>query len=393
MNVNIGEHPIWSKVSPIKKPFHLMRISLAKQFSRLFARDKFIGITGTVGKTTAAQACLNVLSQKYRTISTIPSLDSIFNIPITLLKVKPNIQKVILEMGIEYIGEMDFYLSMIKPKIAIVTKISYQHSEFLGGVDEIIAEKGKLLEVLPTDGIAILNADDVHTPKLAEMTKAQVVYFGTNPKTANIWADKVRIEDFKTIFGLNYGVERVEIEYPLLGEHQIYPALAAASLGVVEGISLVTIKKGLEKTEPVEHRLQAVSGPNGSVILDDTYNAAPVAVEAAIETLMRIPARRKILVLGEMRELGQYTEELHKQLAALICKEKLDLVLLGPGDTKYIAEELISLGFSEEKVAMNLQNPQIVSYLLKTLVKGDVCLIKGARSNKLDEVVKRITKK
>lgn len=391
--MNINTHPVWTKVSSYKKPFHLIRIRLARQYSKLFSRSKFIGITGTVGKTTTTQACFNVLNQKYKTLATIPSLDPIFNIPITLLKVKPNIQKVILEMGVEYSGEMDFYLSLIRPKTAIITKISYGHSEFLGGIDEIIDEKGRLLEALPPDGVAILNADDVHTPKLAEKTKAELVYFGTNPKTANIWADKVRIENFKTVFGLNYGVERVEVEYPLLGEHQIYPALAAAALGVVEGISLVKIKKGLEKVEPAEHRLQALNGPNGSIILDDTYNAAPVAVEAAINTLLQVPARRRILVLGEMRELGKYTEELHKQIAKLIYKEKIDLVLLGPGDTKFVAEELQSLGFLEDRIATNLQNPQIVSYLLKTLSKGDVCLIKGARSNKLDEVVKRIVKK
>lgn len=391
--MNINAHPVWNKVSPYKKPFHLIRINLARQYAKLFPRGKFIGITGTVGKTTTTQACLNVLSEKYKTIATILSLDPIFNIPITLLKVKPNIQKVILEMGVEYSGEMDFYLSLVKPKTAIVTKISYQHSEFLGGIDEIIEEKGRLLEELPEDGVAILNADDVHTPKLAKKTKAQILYFGTNPKTANIWADKIRIENFKTIFGINYGVERVEVTYPLLGEHQIYPALAAAALGVTENISLVKIKKGLEKAEPADHRLQVFQGPNGSIILDDTYNAAPVAVEAAINTLLQIPARRRILVLGEMRELGKYTEELHRQVAKLIYKEKLDLVLLGSGDTKYIADELQSLGFLEDRMALNLQNSQIVSYLLKTLTKGDVCLIKGARFNKLEEVVKRIVKK
>lgn len=391
--MKINAHPVWDKVSKYKKPLHLARLRIAESFTKFFARSKFIGITGSVGKTTTTLCCYQVLSQKYRTISTIPTLDPIFNIPITLLKMRPGIQKCVLEMGIEYPGEMDFYLDLVKPKTAIFTKIGFAHSEFLGGIDEIINEKGKLLEALPKDGIAILNADDIYVDKLAKKTEANIIYFGTNAETASVWADKIRIENFKTVFGLNYGVERVEVAFELLGSHQIYPALAAAALGVAENISLVMIKKGLEKVSPAEHRMQAIAGVNGSVILDDTYNAAPMAVEAAIRTLQEVPARRRILVLGEMRELGKYAESLHRELAKLLYKEKIDLVLLGQGDTKFVSDELRSLGFFEDRLADNLTNQQIVSYLLQTLTRGDVCLIKGARAIRLDEVVKKITKK
>lgn len=391
--MNINQHPIWEKVSSIKKPLHLIRIKLARSYARLFSNKTFIGVTGSVGKTTTTQACLHVLSQKYKTIATIPSLDPIFNIPITLLKLKPSIKRVILEMGVEYIGEMDFYLSLVKPKTAIVTKIAYAHSEFLGGIDSILEEKGKLVESLPQDGLAILNGDDLYSKKLAEKTKANVIYFGRDSKVNTVWAGNIKIENFKTIFELNYGVERVQIEYQLLGEHQIYPALAASALGISEDIPLVKIKRGLEEILPAEHRLQPLAGPNGSVILDDTYNSSPAAAEAAIDTLMQVSARRRILVLGEMRELGIYSEKLHRQIANKIFKEKIDLVILGQGETKYIAEELLALGFWEEKILTDLQNPQIVSHLLKILAKGDVCLIKGSHAVRLDEVVKRIARK
>ncbi len=391
--MDINDHPVWKAVPKYKKPFHLLRLNLAKQYTKLYPTSTFIGITGSVGKTTCTNACFEVLSQKYSTLATKTSLDPVFNLPITLLKVSPKVKKVILEMGIEYQGEMDFYLSLVRPKIAIVTKIANQHNEFLGSLNDIITEKGKLVEQLPADGFAILNWDDINTRKLAEKTKAQVVFYGTDPKHCNVWAGNIRIENLKTTFELNYGVERIQVTYPLLGEHQIYPALAAAALGIVEGISLGRIKKGLENVAPAEHRLQSLTGPHDSIILDDTYNAAPTAVEAAIMTLLRIPSRRKIVVLGEMRELGEYTEQMHQEIARLIYKEKIDIVILGQGDTRYIAEELESLGYWEDKLFANLQNSQIVALLLKTLVKGDVCLIKGARAVRLDEVVKRITKK
>lgn len=397
--MNIANHPIWDQVTPyktkiskFKKPVHLLRIFLARQYAKLLQKDMFIGITGSVGKTTTTAACRAVLSQKYKVLTTKPNLDPILNIPATILKVTPSINKVIFEMGIEYRGEMDFYLSIIKPKTVVFTRIAHAHSEFLGDVKDIINEKGKLIEQLPEDGVAVLNWDDPNYKKLAEKCKGKIVYYGTDPNNCMVWAANIKIEDFRTTFELNLGVERVKVNYQLLGQHQIYPALAAAALGVAFDIPLTKIKKGLELMQPSEHRLQALHGPNGSILLDDTYNSSPAALEAAIDTLLQIPARRRVLVLGEMRELGEYSENLHKQIAQKIYKEKVDMVFLGQGDAVFIAEELNSLGYWEEKMEHNLQNSQIVSRLLKNLGKGDVCLIKGSRAVRLDEVVKRITK-
>lgn len=398
--MDITTHPIWNQVTayktsiPVfKKPIHLLRIYLARLYAKLYSKDLFVGITGSVGKTTCVQASAAVLSQKGKTLQTLPNLDPVLNIPNTILKLTPKVKKVILEMGIEYKGEMDFYLSLVQPKTVILTKIAYAHSEFLGDLDEIIAEKAKLIESLPEDGIAILNWDDPNSKKLAEKCKGSVYYFGTDPKNCIVWAGNVNVADFKTTFELNLGVERVKVNYQLLGPHQIYPALAAAALGVLNKIPLTKIKLALESIEPGEHRLQVLSGPNGSVILDDTYNSSPSSLEAAIETILKIPARRRCLVLGEMRELGPYSDSLHRKIAQMIYKEKIDLVYLGQGATKIIADELKSLGFWEEKLSTDLSNSQLVSKLLKNLGKGDVCLIKGSRAVRLDEVVKRITKK
>lgn len=398
--MDIKNHPIWTQVTPYntkissyKKPLHLLKIFFSRQYAKFFAKDMFIGITGSVGKTATVHASYKVLSQKYKTICTKTSLDPILNIPSTLLVIKPSTQKVVLEMGIEYKGEMDFYLSLVRPKTVIFTDVYFAHSQFLGKIEEILEEKGKLVEQLPQDGIAILNWDDPYGKKLAEKCKGTVLYYGTDSKNCTVWAGNIRIENLKTIFEINHGVERVLVEYPLLGEHQIYSALAAATLGIVNDIPLTRIKIGLELVEAEPHRMDPVYGPNGSIILDDTYNSSPLAAEAAIDTLMKVSGRRRIVVLGEMRELGSYSEKLHRQVAQKIYKEKVDLVLLGTGDTKYIADELRSLGFWEDRIESDLQNPQIVSKLLKVLGKGDVVLIKGSRGVKLDEVVKRIEKR
>jgi len=399
--VDIFTHPIWRQLAPTskksipayKKPFHLARFFAARSFAKLFPRNIFIGITGTVGKTTTVAAAKLVLGQKYKTLSTIPSLDPILNIPITILKVKPNTKKVILEMGIEYPNEMDIYLSLVRPATAVVTTIAYQHSQFLGDLKSIAAEKGKLVTQLPKKGLAVLNYDDLLVREMAVKTEAEVIYFGTDNKHCHVWAGNVKIENFRTSFELNYGVERVKIDYPLLGIHQIYPALAAAALGISAGLSLSTIKKGLEKMEPQEHRLDTLEGMSGSTIIDDSYNGSPISVEAALDTLMRIPARRRIVVLGETKELGKFSEEQHRQIGRLIHRDRVDLVLLGTGEAGFIADELTSLGFPAERMEYNLTNTDIIKKLIKVLGKGDVCLVKGSRSLRLDEVVDRVLKK
>lgn len=398
--MDITSHPIWDQITPyktripvLKKPMHLLRIYLAKQYAKLYPQEMFIGVTGSVGKTTCVQIAAAVLSQKFKTLTTRPNLDPVLNIPITLLKLNPTVKKVILEMGVEYKGEMDFYLSLIKPKTVIFTKISYAHNEYLGSINEILQEKGKLIESLGEEGVAVLNWDDINSKKLAARCKGSTIYYGTDPKACTVWAGNIRIENFMTTFELNLGVERVKVNFKLLGSHQVYPALAATTLGVIYDIPLTKIKLALESIEPSEHRLEVLAGPNNAIVLDDTYNSSPAALDAAIDTLLQVPARRRILVLGEMKELGKYSDQLHRQVAQRIYKEKLDLVFLGLGDAQIIADELKSLGFWEERVDANLQNSQLVSKLLKILGKGDVCLIKGSRAIRLDEVVKRITKK
>lgn len=395
--MQIEKHPIWKNVSPIKKPFHLVRLFAAKSLVNFFSPSMFIGVTGSVGKTTTTICCTHVLDQKFRTLSstasTVVNLDPIFNIPITLLKIRPKVNKVILEMGVEYPDEMDFYLSIVAPATAIVTNVSYSHSQYLGTIEQIFQEKSKIVQQLPANGTAILNWDDDSVRKMADLTSAKIIFYGTDGKNCHIWASNIKVSNYQTSFEINYGVERVAVNLRLVGRHQVYPALAAAALGVINGISLIAIKKGLEEVEPTEHRLSLLEGLNDTVILDDTYNnSSPIGIEAALDVLNDLPAKRRILIYGEMKELGTYSPSMHRRVGQKIYKNKVDLVLLGSGDTHFIEEELKALGFASEKIEVNLSNPQIVTRILRIAHMGDLILVKGSRSGRFDEVVKRISK-
>ncbi len=365
-------------------PIFFLRNYLARQYAKLYPREMFIGVTGMVGKTACVAACNAVLSKKYKTLTTKPGLEPSLNIPSTILKLNPKIKKVVLEMGVKNEMEMDFYLSLVKPKVVILTEC---------GSDGVLKGAEKLFESLGKDGMAIVNWDDPNSRKLARNLKDNVVYFGRDSKNCTIWAGNIQIENFTTTFELNLGVERVKVNFKLLGLHQVYPALAAALSGVVCGIPLTRIKLALESIIPQEHELQAVAGPNGSVILDDTHHFTKSTFDSAIDTLLVVPARRRMVVLGGIKEQGEYFEKLQKYVAQKLYKEKIDFVFLGQGETQTIASELQSLGFWEERLEFNLQNSQLVAKLLKTLGKGDVCLLQGPFSVRLDEVVKRIAKK
>lgn len=390
--MDISGHPIWKNVKPYKKPLHLARIELAKQYAKLFPRALYVGITGSVGKTTTTQACKAVLSTKYACLSTTENLDPFFNIPITILKIRRSTKKVILEMGIEFLGDMDFYMSVVHPATAIITRIYYAHSEFLGGVEDILQEKGKVVQQLPENGFAILNWDCPYTRTLKDKTVAQVIFYGFDPNHCDVWASDVKLKNGKTFFEINYGVERIEVSMHLLGRHLVYPALAAAALGISCGLSLMNVKKGLEVLLPAPHRLQMLEGLNGSYILDDTYNSSPAALEGALDVLGEIEAKRRIAVLGEMKELGVFSEKLHRQIAQKIVRSKIDYVILGTGDACFIGDELIKLGFSADRLEVNLSNSQMVNQILKIAGKDDIVLVKASHSVRLDEVVKRISK-
>ncbi len=343
----------------------------------------FIGICGSLGKTTTVGLTTAVLSQKFKILTTKSNKDHALEVLSTILKINPSYKKIILELGINMEGEMDFYNSIILPKVVIVTRITN---------DQVFKETTKLLSALSKDAVAILDFDDINSKKLSQSTEASVIYYGSDAKNCTVWAGNIRIENFKTTFELNLGVERVKVELAMLGIHLIYPALAAAALGVVYNIPLTKIKIALESVEVQEHKLQLLFGPNNSFILDDTYGSSPTEIEAAIDTLIQIPSRRKILILGDMNNPIGYTPSDYRKIAEKIYKEKLDFVFLGQGFIKQVSDELKDLGFWEERMGDNLANSQLVSKLLKTLGRGDVCLIKGSKAVRLDEVVKRIAK-
>ncbi len=356
---------------------------LARQYLRFIDNSKFVVVAGAVGKTTTVLAAKSILSQKFDVLVTtdVGQTNRSTNIFSTVLDNKPKHKKIILEID----NTTD--LNKITPKTLIVTRTYSEDPNFLEN------SLWKIVEKTPSDGLAILNGDDIAQKKFLEKGEGEVIFYGTDPKSCHVWASNLKISNFNTIFELNYGVERVEITSKLLGFHQIYPLLAAAALAIAMDFSLINIKRGLESMDPLEHKFQAFSGANNSIVIDDTGNAHPLSIIEALEALNHISGKRRILVLSQPEYSVADSEKICQEIARKIYKDKIDHVFLMGEDAKIIADELSKLGFIDERLDINLNNSQAVNRLLNMVSRGDLVLIKGSSSSKLGEVVKRITKK
>ncbi len=371
-----------------KQPFHQTRRILAKLWLQLHPQVKIIGIAGSYGKTNTATAITSVLSQKYKTLQTDLNLDTVYNLPITLLKLR-NQEILVLEYGVDHRDEMDFHLSLVKPSMAVVTGINPTHSDpgLLGSLEGVIKEKGKLLEALPKDGLAILNQDDENVRKMAKKTKAKIIWYGTSSK-ADFWADGIKIDFTGTSFILHQQDKKYRLKTGLVGQHFIDECLAAAVVGRSLGLSWQEIKTGLIKLKPLKGRVSIEKGPKGSILINDSLRANPASTKAGLQVLADLPVRgKRIAVLGEMGELGELAEEGHREVGRKVAELGIDyLIGIGPLQ-KLTTEEAIKQGMKKEKVFWAKDVHQVAKFLEKLLKKGDLFYLKGSLLRHLERVL------
>lgn len=393
----------WKNTNVLKKRAYSAKLFLAKQYARMVPSSKMIAVAGTLGKSTAVELLHSILSTrinvtKPKNPALQNSLENFLGLADTVFKVGGKVEKAILELDPKNPYEVDNLKEFIKYDTLVITHFAELKDSFPDESEKIAGALEELVRLLPKNGTLILNWEDAQVRRFADKFenssdgKGGVVFFGLDEKNCHVWAANIRIENFQTIFELNYGVERVEIRSNLLGHHQIIPMLAAASAAINLGFSLISIKKGIEKVEPLEGRMEVVTGLNNSIIIDDTYDGDSKAFLEALQAMNLIPARRRVVVLGEMAADIKTSERIHISLAREIYSNKIDLVLLGTGQAKYVEEELNKLGFISERMLAGLQNPALVANLIKILGKGDVVLIKGHPNLRYSEVVKRVTK-
>ena len=364
---------------------------LARYYRSLF-KVRVVGITGSVGKTTTKEMLTTIAQRKWKVLKNAANYNNEIGLPLTLFQLDRSHEVVVLEMAMRGLGEIQRLASIAKPEIGVITNVGISHIERLGSQGSIADAKAELLGELPPDGVAILNAEDGYFEVMKERFKGKVVSFGSS-KSADVIGARIKCLDrgqYRFVL-LVSGQGAVEVTLPVLGHHNVYNALAAAAAANQLGMDLPTIREGLETVSPPDMRMEFTESKAGYAVLNDAYNASPASVIAALKTLHALKGYdRKVAVLGDMLELGDYAQKAH---------EDVGRALVESGVKKLIVVGRLAVGIADGARAAGLPNAAIKSYASSTeaakkikshLRTGDAVLVKGSRAVKMEEIVRAL---
>jgi UDP-N-acetylmuramoyl-tripeptide--D-alanyl-D-alanine ligase len=363
-------------------------VTALQQIARFWRRNldlRVIAITGSVGKSTTKEMISEVLSTRYRTLKSPGNLNNEIGLPLTILRLTAGHQRAVLEMGFYVPGEIAFLCDIARPQIGVVTNVGTVHAERAGSQEAIARGKAELVQSLPPapDGVAILNFDDPWVRKMEEQTKARVFFYGLS-REANLWADNVVGLGLDGIrFRLHYQGETLHVKIPLIGRHSVHTALRAAAVGLADGMNWQEILEGLNQGH-MQLRLAAVRSQTGALLLDDTYNASPESMLAALNLLDELEGR-KVAVLGEMLELGTYERSGHEMVGLRVAQVASILLTLG-ARAHIIADAARRAGMRKTSILEFEDFEPLMDWLTTHLTKDDTVLIKGSHGLRMDRI-------
>ncbi len=347
-----------------------------------------VGVTGSVGKSTVKEVIAGVLARRYRVLKSEGSYNNELGIPMTVLRLDGSHQRMVLEMSMYTRGEIALLTGIAPPQVGVVTLVAPVHLSRAGTLENILRAKTELVEALPPDGVAILNRDDERVMTMVNKTQARILTYGLHPE-ADFRADQVEGLGLDGVrFWLHHADTHLQLHLPMLGRHSVYTALAAAAVGTVEGLSWEEVGEGLRSSKN-QLRLIVVAGPRGSTVLDDTYNASPTSVLAALDLLADLDRGRRVAVLGDMLELGSYEEEGHARVGAR-AGAVADLLVTVGERARIIAREAIRAGLPGAAVCSFDSAEDATGFLLEAIQPGDAVLVKGSRAVGMERIVRRL---
>ncbi|PID52778.1 MAG: hypothetical protein CR972_00280 [Candidatus Moraniibacteriota bacterium] len=375
-----------------------------------------IGVTGSVGKTTTKDMIAHVLKKRKTIWATQKNYNNEIGVPLTVLCIEKNISSLggllyicgkwfwamctvnypeilVVEMGVDRPGDMDYLTSIVQPDISVITAVSHAHSEFFPSVMDIANEKQKIVTNMKKTGTAIINADDRYVESVKKKTDVKIVSYGTKDGV-NFCASDIEVcfrkHDLTGLsFKLNYKGKVMPVRLKnVIAEHLIYAALAA--LAVADNLQVNVVEAARDITDFISSpgRMRLLDGKNDVLIIDDTYNASPKAMDAAIKTLQSASAFRKIAVLGDMLELGEISKNAHEKVANQLAKTDVHIVFFVGREMEHAYKKLKKNKSIETYHFTSASDA--VDVVMKKLVQGDVVLCKGSRGMKMEQIVKEI---
>lgn len=367
-----------------------------------FYRRKFdipvIGITGSVGKTSTKEMISCVLESKYNVVKTQGNLNGQIGLPLTIFNIENEHDVAILEMGISEPNEMDKLSYIAAPNYAVISNIGVTHIENFGTRNNILNEKINIIKTLSKDSTLLINTDnDLLKSFKKHCSKSfKIKGFGIND-SSDFFAESIRMNEENTEFDFVFDGRKEKIEIPVIGNHNIYNALSAIAFGLEFNISMNDIKDSLRNYKTLKMRQcidEVIFEGKKITVIDDTYNANPDSMESAINVLSILGKdRRKVAILADMLELGEYSDKLHFEVGEFVSKKEIDILLTIGEKSKYIAKGAQSFSDKNIKIMHFMSNNDCFDYLKNLLNINDIILLKGSRGMHLEEIVNKITEK
>jgi UDP-N-acetylmuramoyl-tripeptide--D-alanyl-D-alanine ligase len=332
-----------------------------------------VGITGSVGKTSVKDLTAAALGRRLRTTASERSFNNELGVPLTLLSAPDDAEAVVVEMGARGLGHIADLVAVAAPTVGVVTAVAPVHTELFGSIEEVALGKGELVEGLPPDGVAVLNAEDERVRAMADRTTADVLTFGRD--LGDVRAERVRLDgELRAHFTVRTPSGGAEVVLPVRGEHNVANACAAVAVALALDVGLEDAVAGLADATLSPWRMELLRTASGARVLNDAYNANPASVAAALRALAALDARRRTAVLGVMAELGDHHAVEHANIGALA--ERLEIRLVSVGEPAYGGEHVSDL---EEALV-----------LLGELEAHDAVLVKGSRVAGLEVLAARL---
>ena len=357
------------------------------KYKRSLYNIPVIAVTGSVGKTSTKDIIASVVSQKYKTLKTEGNNNNHIGLPLTILKLKDH-EALVVEMGMNHFGEISLLTNIAKPTLAVITNIGTSHIGNLGSRENILKAKLEILEGMKIPRVIINNDNDLlHKWYEENKEKIEIHTYGIN-NSSDVIAEKIELGEEKSKFVVKTSSEKVNIDVPVGGEHFVYNALCGFMVGKVLGLTAKEIQNGISKFELTKKRMDIRVLKNGATLINDSYNASYESMKASLKYLSSRTDLRKIAVLGDMLELGDFSKELHEKVGEEVANDNID-VLICRGE---FAKNIISKANKNKKTQCILlqNNEEILSKLQEILKEGDGVLIKASNGMKFYEICQKL---
>ena len=359
------------------------RISMGKNF-------KIVGVTGSVGKTSTKDIVANVISQKYKTLKTQGNNNNNIGLPFTMFNLRDQ-EAAVIEMGMNHFGEISKLTKIAKPTISVITNIGTSHIGNLGSRENILKAKLEILEGMDKKILVVNNDNDLLHKYYLESTDVEIHTYGIE-NDSEVKAENIVLNENDSEFVCNLKGDKFRVKVPVGGIHFVYNAICAATVGMLMGLSQEQIKNGIETFELTKKRMDITELKNGVTIINDSYNASFESMQASLKYLQGLNSKRKIAVLGDMFELGEFSKKLHEKVGVEVVKNKIDMLVCCGKNAKYIVDSAKNEGMSKDSVYYFENKDEIEDFVRNNWKSGDAILFKASNGMKFFNIVENLIK-